>query len=302
MINKEQVHQMTRTPGFVAALDQSGGSTPKALELYGINSSKYSNDHEMFDLIHQMRCRIMRSPKFNGKRIIGAILFKKTLEREVAGIATPDYLWKQRQIVPFLKVDNGLADEKNHSQILKPIPELDLLLKSAKKANIFGTKMRSVIHRANETGVDEVVKQQFDIGHKILSHNLVPIIEPEININCSEKAAAEEMLLRSLKKHLNELAEDKQVILKLTLPEAANHYFSLTEHPRVMRVVALSGGYSRELANEKLSYNANMIASFSRALTEGLSVMQTDSQFNAVLGKTITEISTASAAGAALNL
>ncbi len=297
MINKEQAKQMTKAPGFVAALDQSGGSTAKALKLYGVDVLDYSNDEEMFDLIHEMRCRIMRSPTFNGGSVIGAILFEKTMDREVAGLATPDYLWNQRKVVPFLKVDNGLEDEQNDVQTLKPIPELDLLLKRASKAKIFGTKMRSVIHRANQAGVDAVVSQQFDIGRKILSHNLVPIIEPEINIHSLDKAVAEDMLLCSLKDHLDALAQGKQVILKLTLPERANHYNSLTEHPSVMRVVALSGGYSRELANQKLSRNAKMIASFSRALTEGLSVLQADVEFDSALARTIAEISNASAAG-----
>lgn len=297
MIKKEQAQQVTRAPGFIAALDQSGGSTPKALELYGVDSLKYSNDDEMFDLIHHMRCRIMCSPSFNGENIIGAILFKKTVEREIAGIAAPKYLWEQRKVVPFLKIDNGLENKKNGVQILKAIPELDILLESASKEKIFGTKMRSVIHRANQTGIEDVVKQQFYIGQQILSHNLVPIIEPEVNIDCPDKAEAEDMLLQNLKDHLDELTEDKQVILKLTLPEAANHYYSLTEHPKVMRVVALSGGYSRELANQKLSCNAKMIASFSRALTEGLSAQQTDLEFDAVLRKAINAISRASAAG-----
>ena len=239
----------------------------------------------------------MCSPKFNGEKVIGAILFKKTMEREVAGISTCKYLWEHKKVIPFLKVDNGLENRNNDVQILKSIPDLDFLLKSATKENIFGTKMRSVIHEANQTGVDDVVKQQFNISRQILAHDLVPIIEPEVNIDCVNKAAAEDMLLRSLKDHLDDLTGDNQVILKLTLPEAANHYYSLTGHPRVMRVVALSGGYPRKLAIQKLSRNSKMIASFSRALTEGLSKQQSDVEFDAVLGKTIDEINSASVAG-----
>ena len=297
MINQEQVKQMSQAKGFVAALDQSGGSTPKALGRYGVGSDQYSNDEEMFLLIHEMRSRIMRASAFQGDKVIGAILFENTMDRNVDGTPAADYLWEHRGIVPFLKVDKGLADEENDAQTLKPMPELFALLERAKKANIFGTKMRSVIHRANPAGVEAVVSQQFEIGRRILSHGLVPIIEPEINIHAEDKLAAEDLLLERLKTELAALSKGEQVMLKLTLPENNNHYKSLTEHPRVMRVIALSGGYSREEANARLAKNINMIASFSRALTEGLSASQSQVEFERVLGQTIADISAASSAG-----
>jgi fructose-bisphosphate aldolase class I len=297
MINEEQAKQMSNAPGFVAALDQSGGSTPKALDLYGIGEDQYSNDEEMFTLMHEMRSRIMRAPAFQGDKVIGAILFENTMDRSVNGIPAADYLWEKRGVVPFLKVDKGLADIENDAQILKPMPELDTLLMRAKKANIFGTKMRSVIHRANRSGIEAVVAQQFDIARQILAHGLIPIIEPEVNIHAEDKQAAEDLLLECLKIHLDKLDDRAQVMLKLTLPEKNNHYHGLAEHPRVMRVVALSGGYSREEANSRLAQNKNMIASFSRALTEGLNANQSDAEFQHILGQTIDAISTASASG-----
>jgi fructose-bisphosphate aldolase class I len=297
MINEEQAKQMSNAPGFVAALDQSGGSTPKALDLYGIGEDQYSNDEEMFTLMHEMRSRIMRAPAFQGDKVIGAILFENTMDRSVNGIPAADYLWEKRGVVPFLKVDKGLADIENDAQILKPMPELDTLLMRAKKANIFGTKMRSVIHRANRSGIEAVVAQQFDIARQILAHGLIPIIEPEVNIHAEDKQAAEDLLLECLKIHLDKLDDGAQVMLKLTLPEKNNHYHGLAEHPRVMRVVALSGGYSREEANSRLAQNKNMIASFSRALTEGLNANQSDAEFQHILGQTIDAISTASASG-----
>ena len=297
MINQEQAKQMSQDPGFVAALDQSGGSTPKALSLYGIGSDRYSNDEEMFALIHEMRSRIMRASAFQGDKVIGAILFENTMDRRVDGKLAADYLWEHRGIVPFLKVDKGLTDEKNDAQVLKPMPELNALLERAKKANIFGTKMRSVIHRANSAGVEAVVSQQFEIGRRILSHGLVPIIEPEVNIHAKDKHAAEDLLLDSLNVHLDALDDGAGVMLKLTLPENNNQYKSLAEHPRVMRLVALSGGYSREEANARLAKNTKMIASFSRALTEGLNENQSDAEFERILGKAIDDISAASYAG-----
>ena len=297
MTTAQQAEQMSNAPGFVAALDQSGGSTPKALALYGVDAGQYASDDEMFDLIHEMRCRIMTSPAFKGDHVIAAILFENTMDRTVEGKPVADYLWQERQVVPFLKVDKGLADEESGGQILKEMPDLDALLVKAKAANIFGTKMRSVIHRADETGVDRVVSQQFNIGRQILSHCLVPIIEPEVNVNASDKADAEQMLLSHLKKHLDQLADNEKVMLKLTLPEQPNLYADLVAHPNVMRVVALSGGYSRDEANRRLSENNGVIASFSRALTEGLSAQQSGAAFDEALGQTIAEIAAASSAG-----
>ncbi len=297
MIKQEQVKQMSQSPGFVAALDQSGGSTPKALSLYGVGSDQYSNDEEMFTLIHEMRSRIIRASAFQGDKVIGAILFENTMERDVDGVPAADYLWEQCGVVPFLKVDKGLADEENDTQLLKPMPELDALLERAKKANIFGTKMRSVIHRANPAGIESAVAQQFEIGKQIISRAFVPIIEPEVNIYSEDKQAAEDLLLVCLKAHLDTLDQGAQVMLKLTLPENNNQYKSLAEHPSVMRVIALSGGYSREEANARLAKNSNMIASFSRALTEGLSANQSDADFERVLRQTIEDISAASSAG-----
>jgi fructose-bisphosphate aldolase class I len=293
----EMARQVAEKAGFIAALDQSGGSTPKALRLYGIEESAYSNDEEMYALIHQMRARIIKSSSFTGEKVLGAILFERTMEADIDGIPTAEYLWTKRQVVPFLKVDKGLADEANSVQMMKPMPELDALLERAVAKGIFGTKMRSVINAANREGIAAVVAQQFDVGRQILGHGLMPIIEPEVTITIADKAEAEEILLAEILKQLNALGADKQVMLKLSLPEKANHYKPLVDHPRVMRVVALSGGYSREEANRRLSENTGIIASFSRALTEGLSAKQADADFDAVLGETIDCICEASKAG-----
>ena len=275
-------------------MDQSGGSTPKALKLYGIDENAYKNDDQMFDLIHQMRCRIMQSPAFNGNKVIGAILFENTMDREVAGKSAADFLWDERRIVPFLKVDKGLADENNGVQLMKPMPDLESLLERASAAGIFGTKMRSVINRADNKGIEENVSQQFEIGQTILGYGLVPIIEPEINIEIEDKAEAEEILLENLMKHLDTLQGEQKVMLKLTLPENANLYSPAIDHAKVMRVVALSGGYTREESNLRLRSNLGMTASFSRALTEGLSAQQSDEIFNNTLSQTINDIYEAS--------
>ena len=296
-VNLEMAKQVAEKAGFIAALDQSGGSTPKALRLYGIEESAYSNDEEMYALIHQMRARIIKSCSFTGEKVVGAILFERTMEADIDGIPTAEYLWTKRRVVPFLKVDKGLADEANGVQMMKPMPELDALLERAVAKGIFGTKMRSVINAANREGIAAVVAQQFDVGRQILGHGLMPIIEPEVTITIADKAEAEEILLAEILKQLNALGADKQVMLKLSLPEKANHYKLLVDHPRVMRVVALSGGYSREEANRRLSENTGIIASFSRALTEGLSAKQADADFDAVLGETIDCICEASKAG-----
>ena len=294
MTRADQAEKMTSGPGFVAALDQSGGSTPKALKLYGIDENAYKNDDQMFDLIHQMRCRIMQSPSFNGNKVIGAILFENTMDREVAGKSAADFLWDERRIVPFLKVDKGLADENNGVQLMKPMPDLESLLERASAAGIFGTKMRSVINRADNKGIEENVSQQFEIGQTILGYGLVPIIEPEVNIKIEDKAEAEEILLANLIKHLDALQGEQKVMLKLTLPENANLYSPAIDHAKVMRVVALSGGYTREESNLRLRTNLGMTASFSRALTEGLSAQQSDDMFNNILSQTINDIYEAS--------
>lgn len=294
MTRADQAKKMTSGPGFVAALDQSGGSTPKALKLYGIDENAYKNDDQMFDLIHQMRCRIMQSPAFNGNKVIGAILFENTMDREVAGKSAADFLWDERRIVPFLKVDKGLADENNGVQLMKPMPDLESLLERASAAGIFGTKMRSVINRADNKGIEENVSQQFEIGQTILGYGLVPIIEPEVNIKIEDKAEAEEILLANLIKHLDALQGEQKVMLKLTLPENANLYSPAIDHAKVMRVVALSGGYTREESNQRLRSNLGMTASFSRALTEGLSAQQSDDMFNNTLSQTINDIYEAS--------
>ena len=294
MTRADQAEKMTSGPGFVAALDQSGGSTPKALKLYGIDENAYKNDDQMFDLIHQMRCRIIQSPAFNGNKVIGAILFENTMDREVAGKSAADFLWDERRIVPFLKVDKGLADENNGVQLMKPMPDLESLLERASAAGIFGTKMRSVINRADNKGIEENVSQQFEIGQTILGYGLVPIIEPEVNIKIEDKAEAEEILLANLIKHLDALQGEQKVMLKLTLPENANLYSPAIDHAKVMRVVALSGGYTREESNLRLRTNLGMTASFSRALTEGLSAQQSDDMFNNILSQTINDIYEAS--------
>ncbi|MDM7861861.1 fructose bisphosphate aldolase [Alteromonas sp. ASW11-36] len=280
--------------GFIAALDQSGGSTPKALKLYGVNEDAYSNDEEMFSAVHAMRTRIITSPAFNGYRVLGAILFENTLDREIEGKSSAHFLWQEKQVVPFLKVDKGLADEENGAQVMKPMPGLDELLAKANAQDVFGTKMRSVIKMANLDGIKAVVKQQFDIGKQIIAAGLVPIIEPEVDINSPQKAEAEALLKIEILAQLNALSADQVVMLKLTLPETANFYTELVEHPNVLKVVALSGGYSREEANQRLTENNGMIASFSRALTEGVSAQQSDEEFNATLDATIESIYQAS--------
>ena len=293
-MNSAQLAQMKSGKGFIAALDQSGGSTPKALSLYGIEPNTYSGEAAMFDLVHQMRSRIIKSPSFTSERVIGVILFEMTMDRQIDGLGSAEFLWQKKNIVPFLKVDNGLADEKDGAQVMKPIPELDARLASAISHGVFGTKMRSVIKQANAAGVKAVVEQQFEIGKQICAKGLVPIIEPEVDIKCPDKAAAEDLLLTELVKQLDKLGDDQNVMLKLTLPEKAGLYTPLTNHPRVVRVVALSGGYSRDHANEVLAKNPNVIASFSRALSEGLTAQQTDSEFDAMIDKTIQAIHEAS--------
>ena len=293
-MNSAQLAQMKSGKGFIAALDQSGGSTPKALSLYGIEPNTYSGEAAMFDLVHQMRSRIIKSPSFTSERVIGVILFEMTMDRQIDGLGSAEFLWQKKNIVPFLKVDNGLADEKDGAQIMKPIPELDSRLASAISHGVFGTKMRSVIKQANAVGIKAVVEQQFEIGKQICAKGLVPIIEPEVDIKCPDKAAAEDLLPAELVKQLDKLGDDQNVMLKLTLPEKAGLYTPLTNHPRVVRVVALSGGYSRDHANEVLAKNPNVIASFSRALSEGLTAQQTDSEFDAMIDKTIQAIYEAS--------
>ena len=297
MANAEMAKQAAEKDGFIAALDQSGGSTPKALRLYGVEESAYSNDEEMFGLIHEMRARIVKSPAFTGDKVMGAILFERTMDGEIDGTPTAEYLWAERRVVPFLKVDKGLADAENDVKMMKPMPELDALLERAVSKGIFGTKMRSVIDGANPAGIAAIVEQQFEVGKQILSHGLMPIIEPEVTITIADKEEAENILLAEITKQLDALADDQQVMLKLSLPTKANQYKSLVDHPRVMRVVALSGGYSREDANDMLSKNTGMIASFSRALTEGLSAGQADADFDAMLAGTIDSIFEASRAG-----
>ena len=293
-MNSAQLAQMKSGKGFIAALDQSGGSTPKALSLYGIEPNTYSGEAAMFDLVHQMRSRIIKSPSFTSERVIGVILFEMTMDRQIDGLGSAEFLWQKKNIVPFLKVDNGLADEVDGAQVMKPIPELDARLASAISHGVFGTKMRSVIKQANAVGVKAVVEQQFEIGKQICAKGLVPIIEPEVDIKCPDKAAAEDLLLTELVKQLDKLGDDQNVMLKLTLPEKAGLYTPLTNHSRVVRVVALSGGYSRDHANEVLAKNPNVIASFSRALSEGLTAQQTDSEFDAMIDKTIQAIYEAS--------
>jgi len=298
-MNKEMAAQAAKKDGFIAALDQSGGSTPKALKEYGVDASAWSSEAQMFDLVHQMRTRIIKSPAFTGDKVMGAILFEQTMDREIDGIPTAQYLWEKRHVVPFLKVDKGLADEKDGVKLMKPMPDLDALLKRAVAKGIFGTKMRSVIDAANPKGIAAVVDQQFEVAKQILAHDLVPIIEPEVTISIADKAQAEDILLSEIKKHLDDVPEGKQVMLKLTLPTKPNLYKPLIDDPRVMRVVALSGGYSRNDANAKLKQNTGMIASFSRALTEGLSAGQSDAQFDAMLASTISSIFDASSVKAA---
>ena len=296
MSNFEQQLQKIKTaPGFIAALDQSGGSTPKALGLYGVTPDAWSSDEEMFGVVHAMRSRIMTSASFGGDRILGAILFENTMDREVEGQSTASYLWNVKNVVPFLKVDKGLADEVDGAQIMNPNPGLDALLEKAKAAGVFGTKMRSVIKQANASGIAAVVDQQFEVGRQIVAAGLVPIIEPEVDIHCPDKAAAEDILRGAIMDQLNSLGADELVMLKLTLPETDNLYADCVAHPNVARVVALSGGYSREEANDRLSRQNGMVASFSRALAEGLSAQQTDDEFDATLDASIGAIVAASA-------
>jgi len=293
-VNEEQLQKMKTSPGFIAALDQSGGSTPKALGLYGIKENAWSNDDEMFTIVHQMRSRLITSPSFSGKRIIGAILFENTMEREIEGQPTADYLWNVKRVVPFLKVDQGLAAEKDGVQLMKPMPTLGPLLKRARAKNIFGTKMRSVIKQANDAGIKEIVLQQFEVGQQIISADLVPIIEPEVDIHCPEKAKAEKLLKAGILEKLNELPAGQLVMLKLTLAEQDDFYADFVKHPKVVRVVALSGGYSRDEANNRLRRQHGVVASFSRALVEGLTAQQSDAEFNAMLDKSIQSIFDAS--------
>lgn len=295
-MDQAQLDKVRAGNGFIAALDQSGGSTPKALRLYGIEENEYDGDDAMFDLIHEMRTRIVTDPAFGGDRVLGAILFEQTMDREIDGVGAAEYLWSQKQVVPFLKVDKGLADEADGAQVMKPMPGLDELLARAKDKGIFGTKMRSVIKLANPTGVQAVVDQQFEVGKQIVAAGLVPIIEPEIDINSPEKAEAEALLKAAILDQLNQLEADQLVSLKLTLPETPGFYQELVEHPNVVRVVALSGGYSREVANDRLAQNPGVIASFSRALTEGLSAKQSDDEFGSTLDTSIKGIYEASIA------
>lgn len=293
-MNDDQLKKAQSGAGFIAALDQSGGSTPKALKLYGIPEDSYSGDDQMFDLVHEMRSRIITSPAFDGDRIMGTILFEQTMDREIEGRATADYLWNVKNIVPFLKIDKGLAEEKDGAQTMKPMPGLDDLLDRAVAKGIFGTKERSVI-KLPGAGLQAVVDQQFEVAEQVLAKGLVPIIEPEVDIKSPKKAEAEEQLKAALLAGVDKLGDGKKVMLKLTLPDADNLYKDLVDHPKVLRVVALSGGYSRDEANEKLTRNTGVIASFSRALTEGLSAQQSDEEFNSTLDQAIAAIAKASA-------
>jgi fructose-bisphosphate aldolase, class I len=295
MSNFEKQKEKFRTqPGFIAALDQSGGSTPKALKLYGIAENQYSGDAQMMDLIHAMRTRIITSPSFNGDRILAAILFEATMDREVLGRPTAEYLWEVKKVVPILKVDKGLDADANGVQLMKPMPDLDKLLARAKAKGIFGTKMRSVIKQANPAGIQAVVDQQFQVGRQIIAAGLVPIIEPEVDIKCPDKAAAEDLLKKAILGQLDKLPEGQQVMLKLTIPDRDNLYADLIAHPRVLKVVALSGGYPRDEANRRLAKQKGMVASFSRALTEGLTAQQSEAEFNAALDGAIESICQAS--------
>ena len=293
-INEQQLEKMRTAAGFIAALDQSGGSTPKALGIYGIGEDAWSSDEEMFELVHQMRSRIITSAVFNGQRILGAILFENTMDSAIEGQPTASYLWDVKNVVPILKVDKGLADERDGAQLMKPMPDLDALLARAKSKDIFGTKMRSVIKQANADGVGAVVRQQFEVARQIVAAGLVPIIEPEIDIHCPDKAEAEDLLHTAVLDELNALAADQLVMLKLTLPESDNLYADCIAHPNVVRVVALSGGYSREEANARLARNNGMVASFSRALSEGLNAQQSEDEFDAMLDASIESIFQAS--------
>jgi len=293
-MNQQQLEKVRTQDGFIAALDQSGGSTPKALRLYGVAESEYSGDTEMFDRVHEMRTRIVTSPSFGGNRILGAILFEMTMDREIGGKPSARYLWDDKQVVPFLKVDKGLAEEKDGVQLMKPMPELAALLERAKKTGVFGTKMRSVVKLANEGGIKAIVDQQFEVGKQIVAAGLVPIIEPEVDIHSPEKGAAEQLLKANLLDHLSALGSDEKVMLKLTLPDQDDFYKECIEHSNIVRVVALSGGYTREDANTRLARNHGMVASFSRALTEGLTAQQSDAEFDKLLDESIQSIFEAS--------
>jgi fructose-bisphosphate aldolase class I len=294
MTNQQQAERMRTGKGFIAALDQSGGSTPKALRLYGIEEGSYPSDAEMFDLIHQMRSRIITSPVFGGDRILAAILFEQTMDREIEGKPSAAFLWADKGVVPFLKIDKGVADADDDVQLMKPIPGLDDLLARAVQNGIFGTKERSVIGGSNAAGIAAIVEQQFELAHRVLAYGLIPILEPEVTITIPDKAAAEDLLRDVIAKHLDDVPADQQVMLKLSLPTVPDHYAPLIEHPRVMRVVALSGGYSRDEADALLAQNTGLIASFSRALTEGLSAQQSDAEFDATLDQAIQAIYDAS--------
>ena len=293
-MNQEQLNKVSTGKGFIAALDQSGGSTPKALKLYGVEESAYKDEAEMFDLVHAMRSRIVTSPAFTGQRVLGAILFEMTMDRQFDGQDAAAYLWEKKQVVPFLKVDKGLAAEADGVQTMKPMPELDALLARAVKKGIFGTKMRSVVNAANPKGIDAVVEQQFAVGKQILAAGLMPIIEPEVNIKATDKKEAEALLKAAILKQLDALGADQKVMLKLTIPTVDGFYGELVKHPKVVRVVALSGGYSRDESNAMLAKNPGVIASFSRALTEGLSAQQSDAEFDAALDKAVESIYQAS--------
>lgn len=297
MPNQDQTNRIRAGQGFIAALDQSGGSSPKALKIYGVEADQYESDSEMFDQIHAMRSRIVRSPAFTGDRVVGAILFEMTMDRDIDGKASAAYLWENCGVVPFLKVDKGLNDAADGVKLMKPMPDLDALLTRAAKLGVYGTKMRSVIDAANAGGITAVVDQQFKVGAQIIAHGMMPIIEPEVTISIADKAQAEDMLRDAIVAQLDALPDDQMVMLKLTLPEVDNLYKPLVDHPRVLKVVALSGGYSRVQANDRLSRQTGMIASFSRALTEGLSAQQSDAEFDKMLDASVTEICTASIAG-----
>ena len=293
-MNQEQLDKARNGPGFIAALDQSGGSTPKALAMYGVQESEYNGEEEMFNAMHAMRSRIIESPSFNGDRILGAILFEMTMDRQVAGMDTADYLWSKKGVVPFLKIDKGLADEADNVQLMKPMPDLDALLARGVAKGIFGTKERSVINDANEKGINAIAAQQFEVGKQVLAGGLVPILEPEVNIKAPNKAEAEAQLKAALLAGLDDLSADQPVMFKLTLPEDDGFYSELVNHPKVVRVVALSGGYSRNEACTRLARNPGVIASFSRALTEGLTAQQSEAEFDAALDESIGMIAEAS--------
>ena len=290
----EQQNRVRTEPGFIAALDQSGGSTPKALQQYGVDASAWSNEDEMFDVVHAMRARLITSPAFDGKRILGAILFEGTMDREIEGIPTATYLWTKKRVVPFLKIDKGLADLEDGVQLMKPMPGLDALLDRAREKGVFGTKERSLIKEANPAGIAAVVRQQFEVAKQVLAHGLVPIVEPEVDIKCSDKAKAEEILQKEMLADLDRLGPGARVMLKLTLPEKDNFYLPCISHPKVLKVVALSGGYPRDAANARLARNHGVVASFSRALVEGLFARQSDKEFNSALDGAIESIFRAS--------